>query len=113
MKTNAAYTNEILAGYLMNNNRVNVESLADNIWITMYHDRRTNEEAIHNTRRKPRSVAIEGLMNWINLNLPYYGYEGFYATNKQVMKFDREHGGSLEEVLDELENWIIAERNEK
>ena len=101
MRTNANYTNEILGGYLMNNNRINVESLADQVDVLAV-----------NTRRKPRNIANDELMFWINTELKYNGYAGYYATNKQVMKFDKEHGGDLEKVLDIIEGYIITTREE-
>lgn len=51
-------------------------------------------------------------MYWIDENIKYNGHAGYCATNKQVMNFDRNHGGSLEKVLDELTNYIIEERKE-
>ena len=112
MRTNVNYTNEVLGDYLMENNSVNVESLADNIWITAINNRATYEEIVYNTRRKIRDIAISCLMNWIDENLKYSGYAGYYATNKQVMKFDKEHNNSLEKVLDLIVSWIEIERED-
>lgn len=112
MRTNANYTNEILGGYLMDNNSVNVESLAENIWITAVNTRSLYDD-IFNTRRKSRNIAINQLMYWIDENLKYNGYRGYYATNKQVMKWDKEHNNSLEKVLDALVEYIALERLER
>lgn len=111
MKTNTNYTSEILAGYLMNDDRINVEYLADQIDILasnteMYYFERLN------TRRKIRNIAINELMFFINTELKFSGRCGYYATNKQVMKFDKEHGGDLEKVLDILEGYIRTTREE-
>lgn len=111
MKTNMNYTNEILAGYLMDNNRINIESLADQIDILasnteMYYTERLN------TRRKIRNIAINELMFFINTELKFSGHSGYYATNKQVMKFSQDHGGDLEKVLDILEGYIQTTREE-
>lgn len=111
MRTNANYTNEILCGYLMNNNRINVASLADQVDVLAVNTRHYYDER-RNTRRKPRNIAIDELMFWINTELKYNGYAGYYATNKQVMKFDKEHGGDLEKVLDIIEGYIITTREE-
>ena len=111
MKTNAAYTAEILSGYLMNNNQVNVGYLAEQIDIFAY-----NREALHrnrlNTRQKIRNIAINELMQFINTHLGYNGYSGYYATNAQVMKWDKEHENGLEAVLDILVECIETTRNE-
>lgn len=109
MKTNQNYTFEILGGYLMDNNEVNAEYLAEQV--IDYAERiadRYNE--CFNTRRKPRNVAIEWLMDFINRQLKNSGYVGFYASNAQVMAFDRKHGGSLERVLDIIEEEVKTER---
>ena len=111
MRTNATYTGEILGGYLMPNNHINIESLADQVDVLAVNTRSYYEERM-NTRRKVRNIAIDELMFWINTELKYNGYEGYYATNKQVMKFDREHGGDLEKVLDILESYIAVTREE-
>lgn len=111
MRTNANYTNEILGGYLMDNNSVNVESLVENIWITVINTRSLYDD-IFNSRRKIRNIAINQLMFWIDENLKYNGYNGYYATNKQVMKFNTEHNNSLDKVLDELVEYIENERKE-
>lgn len=112
MKTRAEFTNEVLAGWLMNNNEVNAGSLAENIWITAINTRHLYDEITQNTRRKIRNIAITLLMYWIDENIKYNGHAGYYATNKQVMNFDKNHGGSLEKVLDELTKYIIEEREE-
>lgn len=109
MRTNQNYTYEILAGYLKNDGHLNIESLAENINITAVNDRNQYEE-IFNKRRKVRNIAINQLMYWINENLKYSGYAGYYATNEQVMKFDKEHYRDLEKVLDILVDYIKIER---
>lgn len=111
MRTNEAYTNEILGGYLMNNNHINIESLADQIDVLAVNTKNYYLERL-NTRRKTRNIAIAEMMFWINTELKYNGYAGYYATNKQVMKFDKEHGGDLEKVLDIIEKYIIITREE-
>lgn len=112
MRTNINYTYEILGGYLMSNNEVNAESLADDIrWYGDAREHLYNE--CFNTRRKTRNVAIEWMMDFINNQMREdYRYRGYYATNQQVIKFDREHNGSLEKMLDILEEHIKDEREE-
>ncbi len=110
MKTNINYTYEVLGGYLMDNNKVNAGYLAEEIkdhgWT---YENLYNE--CFNTRRKPRNVAINWMMDFINKQLVNNGYRGYYATNQQVMKFDKQHGG-LEDVLDILEAGIKQERED-
>lgn len=115
MKTCKAYTHEILGGYLMNNNKVNVEYLAHciNVYAVNGNEALYNEIKTFNpNRRKRRNVAINELMQFVNYELQCAGYKNYYATNAQVMQFDKMHGGSLEEVLDILEELIAAERAE-
>lgn len=111
MRTNANYTNEILGGYLMNNDHINIESLANQVDVLAVNTRRYYDER-RNTRRKIRNIAIDELMFWINTELKYNGYPGYYATNAQVMKFDKDHGGDLEKVLDKVVEYIQITRDE-
>ena len=111
MRTNANYTNEILGGYLMSNNHINIEALAYQIDVLAVNTKLYYNERL-NTRRKIRNIAINELMFWINTELKYCGYPGYYATNKQVMKFDKDHGGDLEKVLDIIESYILITRQE-
>lgn len=112
MKTNQERTYEILNGYLMSNNHINIESLAEEIIINAVNDRQLYEERMNNTRRKIRNIAISELLTYINICLEWYGYRGYYATSKQLIKYDREHGGDLEKVLDYIVDNIQAERAE-
>lgn len=112
MRTDKNKTFEILSGYVMQNNHINIEWLADQIMLYTDNERRFYEERF-NTRRKTRNIAINELMYFINSELKYSGYVGYYATNKQVMDFDREHAGDLEKVLDILEQNVIETRKNK
>ena len=109
--TDQEKTFEILGGYLMNNNELNIEYFADQVEIIASNTRFLYEDRF-NTRRKLRNIAITELMFFIDQELYYSGYEGFYATNKQVMKWDSEHGYGLEKVLDILEQNILTDRSE-
>ena len=109
--TNQAMTFEVFNRYLEADNRVDVQTLADEIQIVSTNIQRLYNE-MNNRRRRPRAVAIEWLMQWTNQELGFAGHRGFEATNKQVMSYDRQHGGSLEAVLDELEAYIRAQREE-
>ena len=111
MRTNINYTNEILGGYLMDNNEVNEEYLAEQI-IDYGDGRERLYNECFNTRGKTRNVAINWMMDFINDKLQDWGYRGYYATNQQVMKFDREHGNSLERMLDIVEAHVKEEREE-
>ena len=111
-RTNKAYTEEILGGYLMNDNKLNVDYLADVVWITVVNDR-VYRNQITTARTKNRNIAIMQLRNFVDFELSFAGYRGYYCTNEQLIHFDREHGGSLEAVLDILENWIDELRKEE
>lgn len=109
--TNTVYTNEVLNNYLNNDGVLNIDYFVHCVEIVCYNHRPTNE--LIKTTRKARNVAIEWLMYFINTELEYIEHSGYYATNKQVMQWDRNHGGQLEKVLDILERYINDERNEK
>ena len=109
--TNQNYTFEVLGGYLDYNNRVNVEYLADCVEVVCANEREQYAE-MFNRRRKTRNVAIDWLMRFINMELGFAGYRGYTATNAQVMSFDRQHGGGLEHVLDNVTEYINNHRRE-
>lgn len=96
----------------MDNNHVNVEYLADQVDIIASNTEHIYNERM-NTRRKLRNIAIGELMFFINQELKFSGYPGYYADNKQVMAFDKEHFGDLEKVLDILEGYIMETRKER
>lgn len=112
MKTNQNYTFEILGGYLMSDNTLNIEYLAHLVDITADNTKELYDDRF-NTRRKIRNIAINELMYFINKELYFAGYEHYYATNKQVMKWDSEHGYGLEKVLDLLVESIQTTRDEQ
>lgn len=109
--TKREFTFEILGGYLMNDNRVNVEYLAHCVEVVCENERRNYDEML-NRRRKARSVSIEWLRDFINGELGFAGYKGYTATNAQLIAFDRKHGGGLERVLDKVTAHINARRAE-
>ena len=109
--TNQNYTFEVLGGYLDYNNRVNAEYLADSIEVVFVNDCEQYAELLNN-RRRARSLAIDWLMRFVNMELGFAGYKGYTATNAQVMNFDRQHGGGLERVLDNVTAYINDYRRE-
>lgn len=110
-KTDKQKTYEILGGYLMNNNRINIEYLAEQVMIISDNEYMLYKERF-NTRRKIRNIAINELMFFIDTELKYFGYPGYYATSKQVIDFSKEHGGDIEKVLDIVEKNILETRKE-
>ena len=112
MKTLKENTYFILGGYLMNNNEVNVEYLTHLVSVTADNTESLYKERF-NTRRKPFNLAICELKYFIDAELKYNGFEGYYCTNKQLMQFDADHNGSLTAVLKAVESDIITARNEK
>lgn len=111
MKTNTLFTNEVLNNYADAAGKIDINYFAHCVEIVADNNRDTSEEK-YNTRRKPRNIAILWLMYFINTELKYQDHEGYYATNKQVMKWDASHGGQLEKVLDIVEGYIKVEREE-
>ena len=109
--TNQAFTFQVLGGYLTDAGRVDVEWMADAIQLDCMNTERLYRAAL-DKRRKARSVAVEFLMDFVNNGLKFAGHAGYTATNAQVMRFDRQHGGGLERVLDEVEEYITAYRAE-
>ena len=116
--TNQAYTFEALGGFLMNNNEVNAESLADNVEVTCMNDR--NSYDYMTERRKSgafvhtaEAVAVYWLCSWINAEMHYcYGHNYSYCTYKQVKRFNDLHNKSIDKVLKLLTEIIEAERKE-
>lgn len=113
-QTNKAKTYEVLGGYLMNNNEINAEYLAREIVLCVLDNTESwYREMRENTRRKARNVAICAMLEYIRERLNDWNPGcGYYATTKQCIQFDREHGGSLEKVLDIVEAHIREEREE-
>ena len=109
MKTLKENTYFILGGYLMNDNEVNVEYLAHLVSVTA-----DNTESLYrerfNTRRKPFNLAICELKYFIDTELKYSGFEGYYCTNKQLMQFDADHNGSLTKVVEAVAEAITCTR---
>lgn len=112
MRTDINKTYEILGGYLMNNNELNIEYFAHLVSITADNTRNYYEERF-NTRRKIRNIAISEMMFFINQELKFSGYENYYATNQQVMKWDKEHNNGLEKALDIIVEDIKATREDR
>ena len=111
--TNQNYTNEILGGYLMNNNRLNTEYLFLQVDIYTSNTKRLYDFMHEKNRMKVRNVAIALLKSFVDSELCFAGYRGYECTNAQLIKFDKEHENGLTEVLDMLETWIIKERKER
>lgn len=110
--TNQNYTNEILGGYLMNNNRINTEYLFLQVDIHTSNTEKLYKFMHEKNRMKVRNVAICLLKAFVDSELKFAGYRGYECTNAQLIKFDKEHGNGLTEVLDMLETWIVEERKE-
>lgn len=111
MHTNTNYTHDILNSYTDNTGAIDIGYIAHCVEIVADNDQPTSVEK-YNTRRKPRNVAISWLMYWIDTELYFNFGRGYYATNKQVMEWDKTHAGQLEKVLDIVTEYIITERNE-
>lgn len=111
MRTNTNITNEVLNNYADAAGLIDIKYFAHCVQIVADNNRPTSDEK-YNTRRKPRNVAIQWLMYFIDTEIKYQDHPGYCATNKQVMQWNRTHGGQLEKVLDIVEKYIVDERNE-
>lgn len=111
--TNQNFTNEILGGYLMNNDRLNIEYLFLQVDIHTSNTEKLYKFMHEKNRMKIRNVAICLLKAFVDSELRFAGYAGYECTNQQLIKFDKEHENSLTEVLDMIEAWIIEERKER
>ena len=112
IRTNQDKTFEILGGYLMSDNTLNIEYLAHLVSVTADNTRTLYNERF-NTRRKIRNIAISELLYFIDMELEYNGYSGYYVTNAQIMAWDKQHGQGLEKVLDIVTADILKKREER
>ena len=110
MRTNQNYTFSVLDAYLTAG-KIDINYIAHCVVIVADNDRPTSELK-YNTRRPARNIAIEWLMYFIKTELYYNFGAGYYATNKQVMAWDKAHAGQLEKVLDIVTEYIKEEQNE-
>ena len=111
MKTDICRTFEILGGYLMSNNHINTEYLADQVYI--YGMNTYNQYLlIQHSRMKPRNIAICWLKGFIDQELKFAGYPAYYCNNYQLKQFDYEHSNGLDRVLDIVEQEIADYRTE-
>ena len=110
MKQNINHTNEILNGYKMINDKLNVDYLADCIILIGENTERTYNQ-ITNTRRKPLNVALEWVLHFINTELEYSGYRGYYATLYHLKAYEK-HNDELNEVIYKVAEYITESRKE-
>lgn len=111
MRTDINKTFEILGGYLMSNDHLNTEYLADQVYI--YGSNTYNQYLlITHSRMKSRNIALCWLKGLINQELNFAGYPGFYCNNYQLKQFDYQHSNGLNRVLDIVEKWITDYRQE-
>lgn len=100
-------TFEILNGYLMSNNTLNVDYLTDQIYIVCY-----NTESMHNLlynkRKKSLNIALEWVLHFINTELNFAGYQNNYANLYHIKAYEKAHPEmitvieKLTEIIDEL-----------
>lgn len=106
--TNQFKTKEIIDGYRMDNNNINVEYFTEQITLFAM-----NTEELYNnmknTRIKPESVAKNWICSFINFMLKCNGYNGYICTYTQVRN---ELANQLEEIENNVTDYVIAEREE-
>ena len=106
MKTNQKFTHEILSGYLMSNDKLNVEYLVENVYILAINTCYIYDK-IRNNRVKPLSIAKCAICEFVNEGLKYYGYNTV-CTYKQITNFKRD----IDKVVETLEIMFKDERKE-
>lgn len=116
MPTLKAYTHEVLGGYLMSDDTLNLEYLNDSIWVyvsnTNDHECRSFFQSIGNKRRTLESLANEAVNIFIKQGIEYNGHRGYYPSNPQILGFLKEHGGLGWEAFNQLKDHIAVEREE-
>lgn len=100
-------TFEILNGYLMPNNTLNIDYLTDQIYIVC-----NNTETIHNLlynkRKKSLNIALAWTLYFINTELNFAGYQNNYANLYHIKAYEKSHPEmitiieKLTEIIDEL-----------
>ena len=100
-------TFEILNGYLMNNNKLNVDYLTDQIYIVC-----NNTESMHNllynSRKKSLNIALEWAITFLNTELYFNGYINNYANLYHIKAYEKIHPEmvtvieNLTKIIDEL-----------
>lgn len=105
-------TFEILNGYLMCNNKLNVDYLTDQIYIVC-----NNTESMHNllynTRKKSLNIALEWVLYFINTELTFAGYQNNYANLYHIKAYEKAHPEmitvieNLTKIIDELKLELI------
>ena len=106
MKTNQNFTHEILGGYLMSNDKLNVEYLAEQVYTVAINTRYIYDK-IRNNRIKPISIAKCAICEFVNAALNYNGYHTV-CTYRQITNFKRD----IDKVIEILENRFKEERLE-
>lgn len=99
--TKQEFTFEVLGGYLMDNNRLNVEYLASEIDVCCCNWYDSWNYAV-DKKHDPKKVAINWVCTWINWMLDYIGYKRYSCTWQQVKKFNAQHDNGVDKVVDIL-----------
>ena len=105
-KTNQTHTHEILNGWLMSDNNLNVESVVDNIRVEMVNTRHLWDR-IRNRRIKPESIAKSAICEWVNSQLTWHGYKTV-CTWRQIASY----GHDIDKVISGVIQCVIDERTE-
>lgn len=92
-------------------NKVDPDYIRDNVELFIWNDRPTYEE-IFNTRRKPHSVAYEGLLKLFQGNVNDYEVK-VRVTSDMVKRWLKKHGIDYVELLKPIVDRIEEERAER
>lgn len=109
MKTCKNYTFEILGGYLMNNNELNVEYFIHCVQITAENNKPTYDLLYSDKRKKSLNIALEWVLYFIDQELSFSGYKGYTATIKHLQAFEKEHT-SLIIAIEQLTAYVNNKR---
>ena len=99
-----------LDGYKMNNNKFNVEYLAEQVEI-LAENTRSTYELLTNTHIKNNNVALYWLMHFINTEMQYNGFEGCYCTIAQIQSIEKQNP-ELITVIESVRDYVIEVRKE-
>lgn len=108
MKTNINYTREVLGGYIMSDNTLNIQSLVDSVTVVADNDRKFYDR-LKSNRTPIISLVKSAICMFVNAELKYnYGYIDYTCTWKQIEKY----GHNIDGVIAELIDYYTEERKE-
>lgn len=115
MATKQEYTFEVLGGYLMSNDEINVEYLNEEMSNFVFNANTKKGEQLYweipNKRRSVEMMCNMVVKAFIDSKLEDW-HKGYECTNPQILKFCNEHGGLGWETFRPLAEEIRVTREE-